>query len=608
MRQQVKDPISDVRKKYFLTLQKKHHNNDKNSEPVDTTRQGETRKGLLKNPSSKSLQSAQSFPREAPTVANSMFSLGSAHPVTMGNTDDSTQQKALTERVSLLLENAPNSETDKQEQPRWKRPLTEECLHCGKMFCRAADLRLHMRTHTGERPYKCDICPKAFAQSSHLTKHRRVHTGERPYKCALCDLSFTQSSNLKKHVRTHFKVGKKKKALTAAPNVNVVLTAQGNGANLKSTGASNNNINSNLSNSRLFHKCKFCWRQFLSYTALQVHIKKHIRWPRSTPTPAATPPSSALPQPQLSASPVQRSPRPTFNQPHSQRHSSNSLPSLSAPSTAPTNVAYSLSSSKPTVTDVIDVCDEGQANRNASEVPNNQSEFYNCAKCPARYSDLGDLLSHACYEHGNAFQCRLCPAIFIRRPDLEAHRNLHTLQARRELERDLTVEKTISTVDPAPSNVVIQSFQCNQCELRFSRSEDFTCHLEAKHSQEKTPAAPVRAVTLARRSLRRALTTQPAASTPPLQQHLPLRPLRRPESRWSRPIWGGGTPFFKGALGGTRESTPFGNPSLANFRGSTVRRLGGLRRPHGCVRCGKSFFATWRSSAAYAYSHRRKAL
>lgn len=48
---------------------------------------------------------------------------------------------------------------------------------CDAAFCRKPYLEVHMRTHTGERPFQCELCLKRFTQKSSLNTHKRVHTG-----------------------------------------------------------------------------------------------------------------------------------------------------------------------------------------------------------------------------------------------------------------------------------------------------------------------------------------------------------------------------------------------------------------------------------------------
>lgn len=77
------------------------------------------------------------------------------------------------------------------------------CPVCDRRFSQSSSVTTHMRTHSGERPYKCKVCHKAFSDTSTLTKHIRVHSGEKPYRCSVCHLRFSQSGNLNRHMRTH---------------------------------------------------------------------------------------------------------------------------------------------------------------------------------------------------------------------------------------------------------------------------------------------------------------------------------------------------------------------------------------------------------------------
>ncbi|XP_036086061.1 sal-like protein 3 isoform X2 [Rousettus aegyptiacus] len=143
----------------------------------------------------------------ATALTDSSMSTGLCSPVLAASSD---QFKAKFP-FGGLLDSMQTSETSKLQQlvENIDKKMTDpnQCVICHRVLSCQSALKMHYRTHTGERPFKCKICGRAFTTKGNLKTHFGVHRAKPPlrvqHSCPICQKKFTNAVVLQQHVRMH---------------------------------------------------------------------------------------------------------------------------------------------------------------------------------------------------------------------------------------------------------------------------------------------------------------------------------------------------------------------------------------------------------------------
>lgn len=154
-----------------------------------------------------------------------------------------------------------------KDKKHWK------CPHCEKYFSQSGNLKAHINTHTGYKPYTCNLCQRSFAQKSNLNYHMKAsHDPQRPFKCNACDRAFSTMDQMVLHLKA-----KHAPVETASPRPIADKKHTCPYCGKAFAQSFNLKLHINTHTGQRPYQCEQCPKSFTQRSNLNVHINKSHR-------------------------------------------------------------------------------------------------------------------------------------------------------------------------------------------------------------------------------------------------------------------------------------------------------------------------------------------
>ncbi|KAJ3857471.1 hypothetical protein EV368DRAFT_77686 [Lentinula lateritia] len=101
------------------------------------------------------------------------------HPRVSTTLDNRDRSEEAEYALNSLAQSYPGVQPPSRDMPNGSvaPPAKYECTYCGKGFNRPSSLKIHLNSHTGEKPFLCPVegCGRSFSVLSNMRRHARVH-------------------------------------------------------------------------------------------------------------------------------------------------------------------------------------------------------------------------------------------------------------------------------------------------------------------------------------------------------------------------------------------------------------------------------------------------
>ncbi|CAF1011716.1 unnamed protein product [Adineta steineri] len=242
----------------------------------------------------KSYQQKQEIISPCPSEQEEENEIENSSPLDLSSKSDEEHSTSLIEFQMESHEGEPENPNmsklkdmiDKLERTTNKSD-SNECVVCKRILSCHSALKMHYRTHTGERPFQCRICSRSFSTKGNLKTHMNIHRFSGNNSITEETSGDESQNDEKDEEENHHQLFNVSQFSLLNPQFFPFLAAAASLNQKKSLNLSildeqkdNKIVSEDINQTRRSistsqHMCNICSKNFSSASALQIHNRTH---------------------------------------------------------------------------------------------------------------------------------------------------------------------------------------------------------------------------------------------------------------------------------------------------------------------------------------------